>query len=259
MSSYYCPYFDLPEEGSLADAYANDDGICRRHGDTQLVDVDHQNKYCLSGGYSVCPVYSQPALGARVPLPVSTPQPAKLSRLLWMLAGLVLVSITLLAIVTINAFGRMAGANRNVPVFPTNTPPGNSDESSVQGVIPAILELLSTNTPIPPTHTATATETLEPAILTEIPLTATPSLTPIDTNTTTIQITLTSSRTPTTRPRVVTSTPRPPQDTPTSTIAPPDTPVPPPPTDTQPPPPTSTPVIDRPTDPPPAPTEPPAP
>jgi hypothetical protein len=129
--SVACPYLGVAEDRATRCAFPTDAHRCFRADRPALVAVEHQMDYCLTGGYSRCAVYQNPATAA----PSSphkrgrgfhVPRRARLA-LVAGGVGVVLVG----AVVALNAGGE--GVEPRPAAVPTGTPlPPGAQRYTVQ-------------------------------------------------------------------------------------------------------------------------------
>ncbi|MGH2583317.1 MAG: LysM peptidoglycan-binding domain-containing protein, partial [Dehalococcoidia bacterium] len=129
--SVACPYLGVAEDRETRCAFPTDAHRCFRAGRPAPVAVEHQMDYCLTGGYSRCAVYENPATAA----PSSphqrggsfhVPHRARLA----LLAGGVGVALVA-AVLVLTVSGE--GADPGPAVVPTSTPlPPGAQRYTVQ-------------------------------------------------------------------------------------------------------------------------------
>lgn len=171
-----CPFIGLEDDPSTRLLFASPVACCHRADPVDAVDLGHQQAYCLTAVYKLCPVFIRPEWD---PLPVELAyhepeRPSSKNRWLWLIIGLV-------------GLGLMAGAlfiwgNGNVTpalepevempavvIPPTKTPTLAPTVVDVSLLIPtktavasATFNPTNTNTPLPSTVTMEPSATLVP-------------------------------------------------------------------------------------------------
>lgn len=176
-----CPFIGLEDDPSTRLLFASPAACCHRAEPVEAVDLGHQQAYCLTSVYKLCPVFIRPEWSP-LPAKLAYHEPASSSskrRWLWLVIGLVMLGLIVGALfvwgngnATTNFASEPEATVPAVIVPPTKTP----TIVSAPLVVPTKTAVASTtpnptntNTPIPPTATMEPTVTLAPTYTPVLP------------------------------------------------------------------------------------------